>query len=313
MASKPSLGVTPPVSEAPPTESETRLTNDLLTELHSQNAFESSAETQLRQDVLTKLDLILKEFVYTVSLNEGFPERLARSAGAKVFTFGSYSLGVHGPGSDIDTLCVVPQHIRREHFFTVFVEMLRAQPESTQVNPVPEAYVPVINAVYSSIKIDFVFASLNFPQIKDALVLANPSVLKNLDGASVRALGGTRVTDEILRLVPHVPTFRTALRAIKLWARRKGVYSNIVGFLGGVAWAMLTARICQLYPHATPSTIVGRFFVIYSRWNWPDPVLLKPIEHGLLELPVWNPEVSSLLPFLSFFLSFFLAPSPRSY
>lgn len=169
--------------------------------------------------------------------------------------------------------------------------MLCAEPDATQVNPVPEAYVPVINAVYSNIKIDFVFASLNFPQIKDALVLANPSVLKNLDGASVRALGGTRVTDEILRLVPNVPTFRTALRAIKLWARRKGVYSNIVGFLGGVAWAMLTARICQLYPNATASTIVCKFFVIFSRWNWPDPVLLKPIEHGTLDLPVWDPEV----------------------
>lgn len=32
---------------------------------------------------------------------------------------------------------------------------------------------------------------------------------------------GSRVTDEILRLVPNVTVFRNALRCIKLWAQRK--------------------------------------------------------------------------------------------
>lgn len=32
---------------------------------------------------------------------------------------------------------------------------------------------------------------------------------------------GSRVTDEILRLVPNIPTFRNTLRCIKLWAKRK--------------------------------------------------------------------------------------------
>ncbi|VDK55176.1 unnamed protein product, partial [Gongylonema pulchrum] len=41
-----------------------------------------------------------------------------------------------------------------------------------------------------------------------------------------------------------------------------GFYSNIVGFLGGISWANLVARICQLYPNAAPSKLVQKFFIL---------------------------------------------------
>ena len=49
--------------------------------------------------------------------------------GARVYTFGSYRLGISGGGSDIDALCVVPRHIERTEFFTSFYEILKSQPE----------------------------------------------------------------------------------------------------------------------------------------------------------------------------------------
>lgn len=289
------MGVTPPVTVAGPTEQEKLLTDSLVAELHRQGMFESPAESRLREVVLGKLDVLVKEFVYRASLEKGMSESLARAAGGKIFTFGSYRLGVHGPGSDIDTLCVVPKHIQREDFFRLFYQLLRARPEASDITPVPEAFVPVINCKFSGIKIDFTFARLALSRVDDALLLEDSNLLKNLDERDVRSLGGSRVTDDILRLVPHVTTFHIALRTIKLWAQRKAVYSNVLGFLGGVAWAMLTARICQLYPNATASTIVGRFFTIYTQWVWPQPVLLKQIEQGPLQVRVWNPKVRSTL------------------
>ena len=71
----------------------------------------------------------------------------------------------------------------------------------------------------------------------------------------------------------------------------RAIYANIVGFPGGIAWAMLVARVCQLYPAASGSVIVGKFFRIMNKWAWPQPVLLKQIEEGPLQMKVWNPKV----------------------
>lgn len=84
-----------------------------------------NASCEPRELVLGRVASLVKKFVHNVSISRGLSEAAASAAGGKIFTFGSYRLGVHGPGSDIDTLCVVPKHISREDFFEVFESMLR--------------------------------------------------------------------------------------------------------------------------------------------------------------------------------------------
>lgn len=71
------------------------------------------------------------------------------------------------------------------------------------------------------------------------------------------------------------------------------VYSNVVGFLGGVNWAILVARVCQLYPRAIASTLLEKFFVFCSHWKWPTPVALCAVERNPhLNLPIWDPNTN---------------------
>nr|ACS29269.1 pap1 [Meyerozyma guilliermondii] len=284
-------GVTAPISTANPTPKENALNDSLIAELKARGSFESEQATRKRVEILALLQKMVQEFVYTVSKKKNMSDGMAKDAGGKIFTFGSYRLGVYGPGSDIDTLIVVPKHVVREDFFTIFDQMIRQRPELEEITAVPDAFVPIIMIEFSGISIDLIFARLNVSRVPLDMTLEDNNLLKNIDENDMRALNGTRVTDQILQLVPKVTVFKHALRCIKLWAQQRAVYGNMFGFPGGVAWAMLVARICQLYPNAVSAVIVEKFFNIYTKWNWPQPVLLKPIEDGPLQVRVWNPRL----------------------
>uniref|UniRef100_A0A8C5B8A2 polynucleotide adenylyltransferase n=1 Tax=Gadus morhua TaxID=8049 RepID=A0A8C5B8A2_GADMO len=177
-------------------------------------------------------------------------------------------------------------------FFSSFFEKIKLHEEIKDLRAVEDAFVPVIKFKFDGIEIDLLFARLALQSIPDNLDLRGDSMLRNLDIRCIRSLNGCRVTDEILYLVPNKENFRLTLRAIKLWAKRRGIYSNMLGFLGGVSWAMLVARTCQLYPNAVAATLVHKFFLVFSKWEWPNPVLLKQPEDSNLNLPVWDPRVN---------------------
>ncbi|XP_053457032.1 poly(A) polymerase alpha isoform X1 [Nycticebus coucang] len=285
-------GITSPISLAAPKETDCILTQKLIETLKPFGVFEEEEELQRRILILGKLNNLVKEWIREISESKNLPQSVIENVGGKIFTFGSYRLGVHTKGADIDALCVAPRHVDRSDFFTSFYDKLKLQEEVKDLRAVEEAFVPVIKLCFDGIEIDILFARLALQTIPEDLDLRDDSLLKNLDIRCIRSLNGCRVTDEILHLVPNIDNFRLTLRAIKLWAKRHNIYSNILGFLGGVSWAMLVARTCQLYPNAIASTLVHKFFLVFSKWEWPNPVLLKQPEECNLNLPVWDPRVN---------------------
>ncbi|XP_030961474.1 nuclear poly(A) polymerase 1-like [Quercus lobata] len=287
----PRIGMWEPISTAQPAELDMNRTRELQKFMEDAGLYESGEESLKRQEVLGRLDQIVKAWVKKVTEAKGYNEEVVEEANAVIFTFGSYRLGVNGPGADIDTLCVGPRHVTREEdFFGELQRMLAELPEVQELHPVPEAYVPVMKFKFDGVSIDLLYAKLGLWVIPDDLDLSVPTLLQDLDEKSVLSLNGSRVTDKILHMVPNVQNFQTTLRCIRYWAKQRGVYSNVAGFLGGINWAILVARICQLYPTALPSLLVSRFFKLYSQWRWPNPVLLCPIEGGSLVLPSWDPR-----------------------
>lgn len=288
-------GVSAPISTAPPTAEEMELTKKLEECLRSFNLFESEEEMTHRMTVLSQINTLAEEWIREVSRAKNFPPEVADTMSGKIFTFGSFRLGVHTKGADIDTLLVAPRHVDRSDFFASFSEKLRKQPQAEYIHLVEDAFVPVIKTKFDGIELDILFARLALKNIPHDQVLKNTELLRNLDPKCVRSLNGCRVTDDILSLVPNLESFKLALRAVKLWAKKRGIYSNVLGYLGGVSWAMLVARTCQLYPTATASTLLSKVFLVFSQWPWPKPSFLRDNREdtGNLGFAVWDPRVNA--------------------
>ena len=131
------------------------------------------------------------------------------------------------------------------------------------------------------------------PSLPSPFSESDDSLLAGLDDAGARCLNGIRVSRALLQLVPNSEVFRTTLRAIKAWAVARGVYSSVLGFLGGVSCAILVASVCQKNPEATPAECVRKFFVTWSQWDFAEQVSLlsgpPPRPACAEELTEWHP------------------------
>jgi poly(A) polymerase len=226
--------------------------------------YQTKEQERERASVIVHLQNLIKAWVKAVYVEEKIS--FDPNQGAHVYTYGSYRLGVNAPDGDVDTMILCGSELKREHFFGRLLQMLRDHPEAKDIVEVPDAFVPVITVTFYGVEFDLAYAQLpNRPNIPEKLDLLDDAILPINNESVVRALNGRRVTDLLLSLVPNAETFRLSLRCIKTWAKFRGVYSNALGFLGGVSWAILVARICQFLPNATASFVLLHFFVYFSK------------------------------------------------
>eukprot|EP00826_Nyctotherus_ovalis_P066611 TRINITY_DN9864_c0_g1_i5.p1 TRINITY_DN9864_c0_g1~~TRINITY_DN9864_c0_g1_i5.p1 ORF type:complete len:541 (+),score=135.52 TRINITY_DN9864_c0_g1_i5:278-1900(+) len=255
---------------------------------------EKAEQSQLAAEVLACLHGLIKDWVYSTALKRKLSVEVAAKAGGDLYISGSFRLGVHESTSDIDALCVVPQFVdREEDFFGDFLNTLETHPNIKELRGIKDAFVPLIKMKFSGVDIDLLFARLKQDSIHNSLKdPRDDSILKGCDDQTISSLNAYRNNDIILGLVPNQDVFKTTLQLVKAWAKRRCLYSSKIGYLGGISWAILTAKVCQLFPALAPNRLLEKFFAVFYKWNWRIPVLLCNIKEPNLMIKQWNPKVN---------------------
>jgi len=312
-------------------KTDTALTDELVSSLEAHGVFETTDGSKNRLKVLSSLQILITEWsnenflsIPTYQQNQRQDKCTPTIKAPQLISFGSYRLGVHCPTADLDVLALCPSHSTRDKFFSTLIARLNRDSRVGGLHPIPGAYTPVIKFYMDGISIDLLFVGLvddsklvptfdkNDLNSKYEHRVLSPlatrmqpqrfefelddSMLIGLDEPSVRSLNGVRVAQYLLTLVPNLTNFRFVLRTVKAWALVHGLYSNVLGFLGGINWAILVSYICMRNKNASSPQLLCIFFSTFSEWNWSKPVALVPIVHnppsGVMPLQVWNPTIN---------------------
>ena len=274
-----------------PTPIEIEASKRLVEFLKQHNCYEDDERTKKREEVLKELQDIGNEFIKQSAIQKNMePEIDGKPIQCLVTHFGSFRLGVCNPGSDIDCLCITPKFVTRYHFFSILYNLLNNNPKVHGLQKIEGAFVPILTMEYDTIDIDISFAPLNMDTIPPDIDLSDDTILNSLDKPAYSSINGVRTNDMMLQLVPNLENFRVLLRFVRLWSKKRAIYGNVYGYLGGVNCALLSAFICQRYPKAEPAKLVLNFFMDLAYWNWPDPIYINTPNVGPLES--WDPSTN---------------------
>lgn len=249
----------------------------------------SQEQLALRQKRKTALGVIKELFqAWCTPLFERHHGLTSVPIGA-VRPFGSFLLGVEDAESDIDLVCVAPACVTREDFEAKFIRVLAEHGDVTSLNCIFSAKVPLVKLEIDDVSVDLLFVSLYTCSevTSEWQDFWDDRYVMNCDEATALSLNGLRNTEMLLQLVPNISTFRSVLRSVRTWAKKRGLYSNILGYLGGAAWSILVVKVCMTYPDLTPASVLCNFFKFFSAWDWSRPVSLSPYEEPLY-LPHWK-------------------------
>lgn len=237
----------PHMKDRPPNEADQRNNAKLKEFTTREIILETEEEMERRRLILLELNRIFVQWVKSVAMDvRKMSEEEASEVGGKLLISGSHRLNVREPGADIDTICVAPEFCTRENFFSTLKQKLLNHPDVKELVAVETARVPMIGMEFRGVSIDLLFARLssdNVPEKEEDFY--DDKILRNLDEATEISLNGPRVTQLIAELISknfENKTFHELLRCVRLWAKRRGLYGNMFGYLGSLDH-------CQTHTH----------------------------------------------------------------
>jgi poly(A) polymerase len=191
------------------------------------------------------------------------------------FLSGSFRMNISQNEDDVDILLVF-RDLTKNEFFNVetgFVNELKKIKKSKNVISVDNAKVPIIKVGIDGYEFDILFLKYDKPINNENIIEDN--ILKGLGETEILTINGPRTTEILTRLVEkQYNKFSIIVRSLRLFAKRKEIYSNKIGYLGGINFAILAAFACQQWPSKTASSCLFNLIMLLSSWPWPKQIQL---------------------------------------
>ena len=262
----------PIVDASLPTALELSFQSRLTAYIDAHVPLETAEGIRKRERVLDRLGLLCTEWVQHVAREAALPEDVIRRSRGLLYTSGSYRLGVHEPGADMDVVLVCPNLCNRRDFFgngyvppgidldsiadlkeqlalkesikkmrdpQSLAERIKRHPDVTNCIPIENAAVPILTFDWEGVNVDLLFARIHSKALLSSdFDIDDDNVLDGVDTATEKSLNGPRVTNLIAALVSdnknRYHNFLTVVRCVRKWCKARGLYSNKLGFWGGV-------------------------------------------------------------------------------
>ncbi|WP_309739768.1 poly(A) polymerase [Chamaesiphon sp. OTE_20_metabat_361] len=182
---------------------------------------------------------------------------------ASLHLLGSARLGVDSFASDLDIVCLIPDYLSGETFLSRVADCLAGLCERSQV--LLAAKYPVLRLQIEGISLDLLYDRV---EVSDGWQTLDLHTLKS-QIRDPKSIVGCWEADLIIDLVePHlsIERFRLLLRAVRSWAKMRGIYGNSWGFLGGFSWSLLCAYSCIEYSgDKSLEALLAHFFIVMSQ------------------------------------------------
>ena len=175
--------------------------------------------------------------------------------------------------------------------------------------------MPVVKLRLHRIPVDILMARLPMARIPPDYDVTSESLALRLDAEgdyrSLFSLNGVRVTEALLASVGKqqdsagAHAFRVALVGIKAWARSRGLYGHMLGYLGGVNWAILVATLSRQRLTAAPGNPQPALYLLRSvlyavtSWKWPMPWILDASTQPASRIPPGTVKHDAAMPILT--------------
>jgi poly(A) polymerase len=193
---------------------------------------------------------------------------------------GSRRMGCAGPHSDLDLVAALPDA-------TGIEARVRATfPDAERLRPVVGARVPGLRFEVGGLRVDLVVVATG--AIAPAEAVARRA---ELGDAAAAALGAVTDADAVCAAVgPHGTAFAALARAVRAWARARGLDSAPHGGVPGLAWTVLAARTVRECGDAPARVLLREFFGTWAAWDWRHAVGLDGAGPSATAMTILSPS-----------------------